>query len=156
MKALTKLLPLVLCFAAACASTDTTTNATSTLPEGQWIGDRAPFNEVVHFAVVDAHPSEFYDRTVFVEANAYAVCKKKQCWMQIEENGHYKQVRWDSGCGGNLKFPEEAVGKRVVVQGELYPKELTQDQIDALNKAGQPIPAEPYEFNVTAVMVIND
>ena len=65
-------------------------------------------------------------------------------------------MRWDSGCGGNYKFPEEATGKRVVVQGELYPKELTAEQIERLEAAGKPVPAEPYEFNVTAVMVVED
>jgi hypothetical protein len=158
MKALTKLAPVALCLLAACASTNDNSQGSTTtaIPEGAWIGDGQEIDQVVRFSVVDANPPEFYDRTVFVEANAFAVCKKMQCWMQIEDEGHWATVRWDSGCGGNYKFPEDAVGDRVVVQGDLYPKELTQEQIDQLNAAGKPVPAEPYEFNVTAVMVIED
>jgi hypothetical protein len=154
MKALTKLIPLALCFVAACASTNDST--APDLQGGEWIVNAEPVDRVVRLSVVDANPSEFYDRTVFVEANAFAVCKKKQCWMQLEDDGHWLTVRWDSGCGGNYKFPEESVGDRVVVQGDLYPKTLTTEQIDALVKAGKPVPAEPYEFAVTAVMVLED
>ena len=156
MNVFTKLAPLALCLAAACAGTGTNSDHSTALPQGEWIGDGQQMDQVVRFAIVDANPSEFYDRTIFVEANAYAVCKKMQCWMQIEDEGHWATVRWDSGCGGNYKFPEDAVGDRVVVQGDLYPKVLTADQIAALKTAGKPVPAEPYEFNVTAVMVIED
>ncbi|MCA8978662.1 MAG: hypothetical protein H6831_11150 [Planctomycetes bacterium] len=156
MKLFTKLAPLALCLVAACAGTGTDSNTSSALPHGEWIGNNEDMDQVVRFAVVDANPSEFYDRTIWVEANAYAVCKKMQCWMQIEDEGHWATVRWDSGCGGSYKFPEDAVGGRVVVQGDLYPKELTEEQIAALEQAGKPVPAEPYEFNVTAVMVVED
>ena len=125
MKLIQFLAPAALCVFAACASTTTE----QSIPNGAWTGEAATIDTVVQFAEVDANPSAYYDRTVFVEATAFAVCKKMQCWMQIEDQDHWATVRWDSGCGGNYKFPEEATGQRVVVQGELYPKELTAQQI---------------------------
>ena len=147
--------PLALCLAAACANTSTTASSTTTIPDGDWVGEVEPAEGVVQFAALDADPAKYYDQVVVVEANAFAVCKRKQCWMQIEDQDHWATVRWDSGCGGQYAFPMEAEGQRVVVQGELYPRELSDAEIADLQAKGRPIPEEPYEFAVTAVMVLD-
>lgn len=135
---------------AACASTPK-------LPEGQTIGQTMEAREPVRFAVVDATPPKFFNQTVLVEAKVIAVCKKKGCWMQIEDGGKKAMVRWESGCGGAFKFPEEAIGKTVLIQGSFYPKSITQDDVEHLQEeAGGKveIAREGYEFNASSVLIV--
>jgi len=152
MKLITKFAPVLLALVAACAS-----HSTQTIPDGQWTGDQEVIDEVVLFSVVDANPTDFYDRMIFMEADASAVCKKMGCWMQIEDEGTFGTVRWGSGCGGNYKFPEEAIGERVLIQCMVYPKELTEEQVAELAAEGADATATTdYVFDVSAVMIIED
>jgi len=129
---------------AACTATR------SELPTGVRTGIEMQAQEPVHFAVVDASPAKFYGQTVLVEATVKAVCKKKQCWMQFEDGGKVGLVRWDSGCG-EFKFPEDAIGKRVLIQGKLVPKEAA----GAKSPAGEPVSAG-YDFKASSVLVIDE
>lgn len=123
------------------------------LPTGVRTGLEMQAQEPVHFAVVDASPAQFYGQTVLVEATVKAVCKKKQCWMQFEDGGKVGVVRWDSGCG-QYKFPEDAIGKRVLIQGTLVPKTAaaagtTTEAMSAPAGAG-------YDFKASSVLVIDE
>lgn len=146
---------LVLSLTAACA----TTPSEPTLPQGVHIGETMEAGEIVRFSVVDAHPAEFFDRTVLVEAEIQAVCAKAGCWMQVEDKGATSLVRWETGCGGAYKFPIEAVGQRVVIQGSFYPKELSEsDREHMQEEAGKDVEfrEDPYEFNASAVLILKE
>lgn len=153
MISLRTIAPALLCLAAACASTqhDTHSSTTAAMPEGTWIGMQETAETRVRLADLDADPAAYYDQVLIVEADAHAVCEKKQCWMQMKDGDTWTTVRWDSGCGGQYKFPETAIGKHVYVQGEVYPMPEAQQQ--ALLERGAALPAEPYIFRATAVMV---
>lgn len=140
-------LPLLL---AACASTPT-------LPQGDVIGKEMKPQTSYRFAVVDADPSKFFEKTVLVEARIKAVCQKAGCWMQVEDEGRTALVRWETGCGGRFTFPKDAAGKRVLIQGSFYPKELSEDDVKHMEEeAGGKVALrrEGYEFNASAVMLL--
>jgi len=146
-----RLAPLLLILA-ACAST-------SGLPPGEQIGEPIEPREVVHYSVVDADPPAFYEQTLLVEATVVAVCQTKGCWMQIEDAGHTAMVRWYTDCGGKYAFPKDLAGKRVVIQGSFYPKEISEEDAEHLEQeAGGEleIQLEGYEFNATAIVVLSE
>ncbi len=135
----------------------TTVGQAGALPAGERIGEAMEPGDVVQFATVDASPSDYFNRTVLVEAEIVAVCKKKGCWMQVTDEGKTSMVRWETGCGGKYKFPEQAIGKRVLIQGSFYPKELTEeDRAHMEEEAGGSleIRKDPYEFNASAVLIL--
>ena len=99
-------IPLVLLALSACV-------VPATLPPGQVIGELMVRQDAVRFAVVDANPAAYFERTLLVEATVTAVCQKVGCWMQVEDEGRSAMVRWESGCGGQFAFPPGAVGRRV-------------------------------------------
>jgi hypothetical protein len=143
----TFLLPLVL---AACQST-------SSLPKGTVIGNEMKAQDAVHFAVVDAAPANFFNKTVLVEATIAAVCQSKGCWMQVEDEGHTAMVRWETGCGGKFAFPKDAAGKRVLIQGSFYPKTISEEDAQHLEEESGgklKVKREGYEFNATAVLIL--
>jgi hypothetical protein len=137
---------------AACAAT------APPLPGGQVVGEEMKARPVVAFAVVDARPSDYFDRIVLVEATVTAVCQQKGCWMQVEDEGRTAMVRWETGCGGRYAFPEEMVGQRVLIQGSFYPKVLSDEDYEHLQEEapeGIVIPREGYEFNASSVLLLD-
>jgi len=130
---------------------------THELPNGQVIGEPMEPRATHRFAVVDATPAKFYDQTVLVEATVQAICKKKGCWMKVEDEGKVAMVRWEEGCGGKYAFPIEWEGKRVLIQGSFYPKSISAEDVEHMQEeAGRKveIPREGYEFNASAVMLL--
>lgn len=141
----------VLLTVAACSSTPS-------LPEGQRIGQDMKAQTTYRFAVVDARPKDFFNKTVLVEAQIKAVCQTKGCWMQVEDEGHTAMVRWESGCGGQFAFPKDAAGKHVLIQGSFYPKTISAADAEHLNEeAGGKLDVkrEGYEFNASSVMILD-
>lgn len=138
---------------AACAST------APTLPPGQVVGEPMESREIVAFAVVDANAPAYFDRTVLVEATATAVCQTAGCWMQVEDEGRTAMVRWETGCGGKYAFPADMTGRRVLIQGSFYPKVLSEEDaehIQAEAAEGVEIERDGYEFNASAVLLIDE
>lgn len=149
------LLSLILALLGSCSSTPTSTS----MPSGTPIGEAIENHEIQRFSVIDATPAEFFDRTLLVEAEVVEVCVKKGCWMQISDEGKTAMVRWESGCGGQYAFPMDAVGKRVLIQGSFYPKELSDaDREHLIEEAGGEleIRPDPYEFNASAVLILDE
>lgn len=144
-------LPALLALTAACAST-------TALPKGQLIGQEMKPQTAYRFAVVDANPKDFFDKTVLVEASVKAVCQNSGCWMQVEDEGRSAFVHWETGCGGEFAFPKDAAGKRIVVQGTFHPKKLTDAEVEHLEEeAGHKLTVrrDGYEFNASSVLIID-
>ena len=145
-------LAVALTLTGACASTPV-------LPAGDAIGEPMEPKQTVTFATVHANPSEYFEQTLLVEATATAVCVKAGCWLQIEDSGSTAMVRWESGCGGKYMFPEDIAGRRILIQGSFYPKELTEADAEHMQEeAGTEVEIERdgYEFNASAVLVLAD
>jgi hypothetical protein len=141
-----------------CASVGDTSQDAGQLPAGQKIGEEIQPQEILTFAQVNSHPSDYFERTLLVEATVKAVCQKMGCWMQIEDQDATALVRWETGCGGKYAFPFDATGKRVVIQGSFYPKEISEADAQHLEEeAGGDlvVELEGYEFNASAVLVLD-
>lgn len=129
------------------------------LPPGEAIGTPIVRQDAVRFAVVDADPPAHFERTLLVEATVTAVCRMSGCWMQVEDEGRTAMVRWETGCGGQYAFPPGAVGRRVLIQGTLHPKTLSEDELSHLrDEAAQDVAfeADGYEFNASAILVLEE
>jgi hypothetical protein len=140
--------------AAACRSN----GASDSLPSGHAIGMPMEARPILHFAVVDATPEKFFHQTLLVEGRVKAVCQNKGCWMQIEEEGRVAWVRWETGCGGQFAFPKDAAGKRVLVQGSFYRKQISAEDAEHLKQeAGGKldVATETCEFNASAVRILD-
>jgi hypothetical protein len=145
-------LPLVLLLLSACV-------VPPRLPPGEAIGELIVRQDALRFAVVDANPSAFFERTLLVEATVTAVCQQMGCWMQVEDGGRTALVRWESGCGGQYAFPPGAVGRRVLIQGTFYEKTLSEEEAQQLEQeaaGGVVIPRQGYEFNASAILVLDE
>lgn len=126
------------------------------LPKGEHIGRPLEVQAILPFAVVDAHPAEYFERTLLVEATVTAVCQAKGCWMQVEDQGRTAMVRWESGCGGEYAFPPDSIGRRVVIQGSFYPKEISEEDaehLEAESGGRLQVARVGYEFNASAVLL---
>lgn len=82
----------------------------------------------VTLAQVREDPSPWLEKTVLVEAEAENVCQNAGCWMTVSDGkGEPIFVTWSSGCGGKYAFPKDAGGHRVLVQGTLVEKEISDE-----------------------------
>lgn len=116
--------------------------------------------EAVKLAAVLAEPAKYFERTLVVEATATAVCQSKGCWMTITDGqAEPIWVRWASGCGGQYAFPKDAAGRRVLVQGSFYEKEIA--PADAAHLAAESkglvaeeIQGKTFEMNATAFVLL--
>lgn len=127
------------------------------LPAGEQIGEEMVPREALAFAVVDADPERYLNRTLLVEATAAAVCAKKGCWMQVEDDGRTALVRWETGCDGKYAFPEDATGRRILIQGSFYAKQLTEEDAQHMEEEASEelvLERDGYEFNASAVLLL--
>ena len=126
------------------------------LPEGRTVGEAVHTKDIVALAVVDASPSDYFEQTLLVEAEAIAVCEKKGCWMKVQDADASAMVRWEAGCGGKYAFPTEIVGKRILIQGSFYPKTISEEDAEHLQSEapeGVTIEREGYELNASAILI---
>ena len=136
---------------AACSS------APKSLPSGQHIGEPMAVAESFPLAKLAVDPASHFDQPLLVEATITNVCQTRGCWMAVEDAGATTMVRWDGGCGGAYSFPKDAVGKRVLIQGVLHPKQLTPEAIAHYEgeSGGKPVPKQGYEINTSGVLVLD-
>jgi len=136
---------------AACSS------APKSLPAGHHIGEPIAVAESVPLAKLAGDPASHFDQKLLVEATITNVCQTRGCWMAVEDSGATTMVRWDGGCGGQYSFPKDAVGKRVLIQGVLHPKQLTPEAIAHYEgeSDGKPVPKQGYEINTSGVILLD-
>jgi hypothetical protein len=131
------------------------------IPDGATkTGQEITAGEAVKLAAVLAEPAKYFERTIVVEATAAAVCQSKGCWMTITDGeAEPIWVRWSSGCGGQYAFPKDAAGRRVLVQGSFYEKEIAPADAAHLAAESKSLVAEEiagktYEMNATAFVLL--
>ena len=143
------LLPSLL-FLGACASSGT--------PTGTHVGEALETRAVHQLEALHQNPDNYFDQTLWVEADVVAVCQKMGCWMQVQDGDSTSLVRWESGCGGKYEFPKDAVGERILIQGSFYAKELSEaDREHMQEEAGEAvaIPERTFEMNASAVVLLD-
>jgi hypothetical protein len=126
------------------------------------IGETITVAEPVKLAALRENPTDYFEKTILVEAEASAVCQSKGCWLTMTDGeGDPIWVRWSSGCGGKYAFPKDLAGKHILVQGSFYEKEIDEaaaehlaeesGKLDAADIAGK-----TYEMNATACVILPD
>ena len=129
------------------------------MPVGQVVGEPIEARDQVLLSVVDSTPSDYFEQTLLVEAEAVAVCVKKGCWMKVQDGEAEAMVRWEAGCGGQYAFPQEIVGQRILIQGSFYPKTISEEDAEHLQSEAPPgvtIQREGYELNASAILIPSD
>ena len=130
-------------------------------PEGSvHVGEALEAKERVTLTQVRATPEKYFEQTIFVEATAVDVCQAKGCWMTVKD-GEVEPiwVAWNTGCGGKYAFPKDVAGKRILVQGSFYEKEISEKDAEHLAEESQGLKADEiagktYEMNATAVIIL--
>jgi len=130
-------------------------------PEGALvIGEPIQAGEPVKLAAVKANPSDYFEKTILVEATASAICQAKGCWMTITDGeGEPIWVRWSSGCGGQYAFPKDAAGQTIIVQGSFYEKEIDEAAAEHLAAENETldkdeIVGKTFEMNATGCVLL--
>jgi len=130
-------------------------------PEGALvIGEPIQAGEPVKLAAVKANPSDYFEKTILVEATASAICQAKGCWMTITDGeGEPIWVRWSSGCGGQYAFPKDAAGQTIIVQGSFYEKEIDEAAAEHLAAENEKIDKDAvvgktFEMNATGCVLL--
>jgi hypothetical protein len=100
-----------------------------------------------------------FDGAVKVEATVKAVCKKKGCWFTMTDDSTEEVVRVRMKDYGFF-VPKNAEGARVVAEGALTSKEISQEEAqhyaDDAAEAGEEAkkvegPQKVWEFTATAI-----
>ncbi len=90
------------------------------------LGKELTLNEKTKISGILSNPTDYIGKKVLVEGEVLAVCKMAGCWMEVtDENGKKIRVKVKDG---EIVFPEEAIGKTAVVEGEVYKIELDEEQ----------------------------
>jgi hypothetical protein len=138
-----------------------TTPGAYQVPDGATtVGEAITVPVPVQLAVVKRSPAEWFERTILVEATAADVCQARGCWLTLTDGpGEPIWARWASGCGGQYAFPKDVAGRRVVVQGSIYEKEI--DPTAAAHLAAESgglvaeeVAGKTLEMNVTACVIL--
>jgi hypothetical protein len=124
------------------------------------IGEPIQAGEPVKLAAVQADPAAYFEKTILVEGTAAAICQAKGCWMTIADGeGEPIWVRWSSGCGGKYAFPKDAAGRRMIVQGSFYEKEIDAAAAEHLAAENETIDKDAivgktFEMNATGCVLL--
>lgn len=138
------------------------TEAALKLPVGaEVLGEELTVTEApVPLSAVRANPDAYFEKTLLVEATAQDVCQRAGCWMTITDgDGEPIWVRWSTGCGGKYAFPKDASGRRLLVQGSFYAKEIApEDAAHIAEESGTmdagEIAGKTFEMNATACVLL--
>jgi hypothetical protein len=84
----------------------------------------------VPLAKLLSEPEAFVGQTVRVEGTVGDVCPRMGCWMQIHDGDGGRHVRFKVK-DGEMVFPLQAVGHRVVAQGVLEKVEMSPEEARA-------------------------
>jgi hypothetical protein len=148
------------------AMDDGTVAATEAVPAREWpegalvIGEPIQEGQPVKLAAVKASPTDYFEKTILVEATASAICQAKGCWMTITDGeGEPIWVRWSSGCGGKYAFPKDAAGQTIIVQGSFYEKEIDEAAAEHLAAENEKIDKDAiigktFEMNATGCVLL--
>lgn len=85
---------------------------------GVKLADATPIDSIL------ADPNAFKGKSVRVEGMITDVCPKRGCWFEMAGNGPGKKLRFKV-TDGEMVFPMESKGKRVVAEGVVAVSELS-------------------------------
>lgn len=82
-------------------------------------GKELTLTETTKISSIFDKPEEFVGKKVLVEGTIVSVCSKRGCWIELaSDEAHQKiKVKVEDGV---IVFPMDALGKKALVEGEIY------------------------------------
>lgn len=82
-------------------------------------GKEISLTETTKISTIMENPESFIGQKVLVEGTVVGVCSKRGCWIELaSDEAHQKiKVKVEDGV---IVFPMEALGKKAIVEGELF------------------------------------
>ena len=95
--------------------------------DGKVYGEGVAAGETVRIGDIVTRPEAYVGKTLRVTGKITDVCPRMGCWIDIQEEGHARTIRFKVD-DGVIVFPVEAKGRNVVAEGVLRKIELTKEQ----------------------------
>lgn len=91
------------------------------------LGEKIVTEKVTQVSEILAKPGDFMDKIVRVEGYIVDGCMHEGTWISIASDKDFEQLNiWHKE--GKIKFPLDHKGKYAIVEGTLYPIQLTEAQ----------------------------
>jgi hypothetical protein len=79
------------------------------------------------------HPESYLGKDVRIEGEITEVCQMMGCWMNVKDASSSESIQVKVN-DGEIVFPKDSPGKRVVAEGKFEKLELSKDQYIAMLK----------------------
>jgi hypothetical protein len=96
-------------------------------PAGKVYGKGVSSNETILISELLAHPETHLGKVVRVEGNVVGVCKARGCWLDIASDKEHQKIQLKVN-DGEIVFPPEIMGEKVIVEGTLKGLPMTYDE----------------------------
>jgi hypothetical protein len=94
--------------------------------EPQSYGDGVTLETTTPIATILADPDAWAGKTVRVEGEVAGVCKAKGCWIElVDPEQQSLRIKVDDDV---IVFPQDAIGRRAVAEGEVVVLEMTRER----------------------------
>lgn len=93
----------------------------------QKLGKEITTKKVTKISKILENPEKFVGKKVLVEGKVLEVCQMAGCWMDLKSDKKDAKIKVKVK-DGEIVFPQEAVGKTALVEGEVYKIEMTQEE----------------------------
>lgn len=84
--------------------------------EGKVYGKGVSSNETILISALLADPAPHVDKVVRVEGTVVGVCKARGCWIEIASDQEHQKIQLKVN-DGEIVFPPEILGEKVIVEG---------------------------------------
>jgi hypothetical protein len=93
---------------------------------GKKYGSDISLKEVTKVSEILASPEKYEGQKVLIEGLVVNVCEKRGCWIEVASDKEYESIRVKVN-DGEIVFPMEAKGEKVLVEGEVYSFDVEQE-----------------------------
>jgi len=117
-------------------------------PAGKVYGKGVASNDTILVSELLAHPETHVDKVVRVEGVVVGVCKARGCWIEIAGDKEHQKIQLKVN-DGEIVFPPEILGEKVIVEGTL--KGLPLSHEDACNYLESEAKCQGEKFDKASV-----
>lgn len=100
----------------------------------QLLGIRPTVKGAIPISTLLDHPEQYVGKEIKIEGIATDVCPKRGCWMRIQSD-RKKESLLIKVNDGEMVFPMSAKGKNLVLQGKLFKKMMSKEEVIEIEKA---------------------
>lgn len=92
------------------------------------LGKKITVKEKTSISDILKNPLKYKNKRVLVEGTVSAVCQKAGCWMEIKGDVETDIIKIKVK-DGEIIFPDDAAGKKALVQGKVYEIRMTKEEV---------------------------